>query len=94
MRKIVVKYKSLVEDGQWNTKYEKDVKILSLTRHVQELNILFAKQSTSQEINKNKNGGKNSINNGGSSWKTIDPKSGESWTKEKNGRSWHWCKWH
>ena len=43
MRNIFVKYKSLVEDGQCDTKSEKDVKILALTSHIQELKILFAK---------------------------------------------------
>ena len=39
MRDIVMKYKSLVEDGQWDTKSEKDVEILALTSHFQELKI-------------------------------------------------------
>ena len=41
MHDIVMKYESLVEDIQRNTKSEKDVKILALTSQIQELNILF-----------------------------------------------------
>ena len=41
---IVIKYNSLVKDGQWNTKLKKDVKIIALTSQIQELKILFAKQ--------------------------------------------------
>ena len=44
MHDIVMKYESLVEDRQWNTKSEKDVKILALTSQIQELEILFAEQ--------------------------------------------------
>ena len=49
MRDIVMKYESLVEDGQWDTTSEKYVDILALTSQIQELKILFAKQSASQE---------------------------------------------
>ena len=42
-----MKYESLVKDGKWDTKSEKDVKILSLNRQIKELNIIFAKQSAS-----------------------------------------------
>ena len=94
MRNIVVRYESLVEDGQWDTKPEKYAKVLALTSHIQELKILFSKQPSFQEGNKNTNGGNKSVNNGGSSQKTIALTSGESWTKENNGRTWHWCKWH
>ena len=34
MRKIVTKYESLVEDGQWDKKYEKYVEILALTSQI------------------------------------------------------------
>ena len=44
MRDIVMKYESLVEDIQWNTKSEKDVEILALASQIQELKILFAEQ--------------------------------------------------
>ena len=44
MRNIIMKYESLVEDGQWDTKSEKDVEILALTGQIQELKILFAEQ--------------------------------------------------
>ena len=44
MRKIVMKYESLVKDGQWYAKYEKDIEILALTSQIQKLNILFAEQ--------------------------------------------------
>ena len=92
MRDIVVKYESLFEDGQLDTKSEKYVKIHTLTSQIQEFKILFLKQSTLKERNKIKNGGNNSVNNGGSSWKNSSPKSGESWKKYKNGRTWHWCR--
>ena len=36
MRKIVMKYESLVEDAQWDTKSEKDFEILALASHIQE----------------------------------------------------------
>ena len=94
MYDIVVKYESLVEDGQWGIKSEKNVDILSLTSQIQKLKILFPKQSTSQYRSKNNNDGNKIVNNGGSSWKKISPISGEYWTKEKNGRTWHWCEWH
>ena len=35
-------YESLVEDGQWDTKPEKEVEILALTSQIQELNILLS----------------------------------------------------
>ena len=35
MRNIVMKYDSLVEDGQWDTKSEKDVEILAITSQIQ-----------------------------------------------------------
>ena len=41
---IIMKYESLVKDGQWDTKSKKDVEILALTSQIQELEILFAKQ--------------------------------------------------
>ena len=42
IRDIIMKYESLVEDGQWDTKSEKYVEILALTSQIQELKILFA----------------------------------------------------
>ena len=39
-----MKYESLVEDGQWDTKSEKYVEVLALTNQIQELSILFAEQ--------------------------------------------------
>ena len=77
MRYIVIKYYSLVEDRQQDTKSRKYVKILALNIQVQELKILFGKKSSSQERNRSinggnngsNNGGNNSGNNGGSSWK-------------------------
>ena len=44
MRDIILKYESLVKDGQWDTKSEKDVEILALNSPIQEINILFAEQ--------------------------------------------------
>ena len=75
-------------------KIRKDVDILALTSQIQELQILLPKKSASQYKNKNINVGNTRVNNDGSSWKLIAPTFGESWTKEKNGRTWHWCKWH
>ena len=89
-----MKYESLVEDRQRDTKSEKDVDIPDLASQIQELKILIAKQSTSLDRNKNINVGNTRFYNGSSSWKTTAPTYGESWTKEKNGRTWHWCKWH
>ena len=43
MREIVMKYESLVEDGQWDRKSEKYVEILALISQIQELKILFTK---------------------------------------------------
>ena len=34
MRDIIMKYESLVEDGQWDTESEKDVEILALTSQI------------------------------------------------------------
>ena len=90
MRKIVIKYDSLVKDGQWDTKSEKDVDILALTGQIQELKILFAKQSTYQDRNNKLNFVNTWFNYSCISWKTTVPKSGKSWTKEKNGRTFHW----
>ena len=61
MRNIVIKYESLVEDGHWKAKSEKYVNILALTSQIQELKILFAKQSTYQDRNKNINVGKKGL---------------------------------
>ena len=44
MRDIVMKYESLNEDRQWNTKSEKDVEKLAFTSHIQKLKILLAEQ--------------------------------------------------
>ena len=44
MHDIVMKYESLVEDGQWDTKSEKYVEILALASQIQEINILFSEQ--------------------------------------------------
>ena len=63
------------------TKTQKDVEILALTSQILGLKILFNKKSASQERNRTNNGGNKSANNGGSSWKTIAPTSGESWKK-------------
>ena len=86
MRNIVTKYESLVKDRQWDTISEKYVEIIALTSQIQELKILFAKKSTFQRINRNNNSvnnsSNNSSNNGGRSWKTINPKSGESCMKK------------
>ena len=94
MRDILMKYDSLVEDRQWGTKSEKNFKIFAITSQIQELNIILAKQSTYQDINKNINVGNTRLNNSGKTWKSTAPTSGESWTKEKNARTFHWCKWH
>ena len=87
-------YELLIEDRQWDTKSLKDVRILALTSQIQEFKILFAKQSTYQDRNKNTNVGNTRFNNSGNTWKSTAPTSSESWTKEKNGRTFHWCKWH
>ena len=78
MRDTIMKYESLVEDGQWDTKSEKDGNILAITKQIQEIKILFAKQSNYQDINKNINVGNTMFNNGGSSWKTSAPTSDDS----------------
>ena len=44
MQKIVIKYESLVNEGQWDTKSQIYVEILALTSQIKELNILFAEQ--------------------------------------------------
>ena len=44
MRNIIMKCESLVKDGPWDKKPEKDVEILALTIQIQELKILFAEQ--------------------------------------------------
>ena len=49
MRNILMKYESLVEDGQSNTKSEKDVDILALTSQIQEFKILFSEQLKDQD---------------------------------------------
>ena len=67
MHNTIMIYESLVKDGQWDIKPEKDVKILALTSQIQELKILFAKKSTYQERNKNTNVGNTRFNNGGRS---------------------------
>ena len=66
MRDIVMKYEAIVKDWQWDTKSEKDVEILALTSHIQELKILFSKQSTYQDRDKNINAGNTRFNNSGS----------------------------
>ena len=94
MHDTVIKYESLVKDGQWDTKTEKDADILDLTIQIQELKILFSKQSTYQERNRDKNVGNTRFNNSGNTQKSTTPTSSEYWTKEKNGRNFHWCKYH
>ena len=44
MRKIIIKYESLVKDGQWDTESEKDVNIIALTSQIQELSIIFSEE--------------------------------------------------
>ena len=44
MHEIIMKYESLVEDGQWDTKSEKYVNIFALIIQIQELNIIFAEK--------------------------------------------------
>ena len=51
MRNIVIKYESLVKYGHRDIKLKTIVEILALTSHIQELKILFAKQSTYQDRN-------------------------------------------
>ena len=67
-------------------KSDKVIEILAINSQIQELKILFAKQS--------KNDGGNNNNSSENSSKTIAPKSGKSWTKEKKTHTRHWCKWH
>ena len=62
---IVMKYESLVKNGQWDTKSEKDVEILALNSQIQALKILFSKQSTYQDRNKNINVGYTRFKNSG-----------------------------
>ena len=81
MRDIVMKYDSLVEYGQWSTKYERDVKIFALTSHMKELNILLPKQSTYKERNKNINVGNTRFTNSVNTWKSTAPISCEYCTK-------------
>lgn len=90
MNDIVIKYETLIEDGQWEVKSEKDVEILALNCKIDELKTLFAKQSSYRD----KSGTNNNNKPGFKSWKAIAPKTGESWSQEKNGRTWHWCKHH
>ena len=78
----------------WTKNCEKDVDILALTSQIHELKILSAKQSIYQDRNKNKNVGNIRFNNNGNTWKSTAPTSGESWTKEKNRHTFHWCKLH
>ena len=94
MRKIVMKYESLIEDGQGDTKSERYVEILDLTSQIQELKIVLSKKSTYQERNSKINVGKTRFENSGTTWKSTALTSGKSWTKEKNGRTFPWCKWH
>ena len=68
-----MKYESLVEDGEWDTKSEKNVDVLALTSQIRERKILLAKKSTYQDRTKNISVGKTRFNNGGSSWKTTAP---------------------
>ena len=42
MRNIVMKYESLVKNGQWAIESEKHIEILDLNIHIKELKILFA----------------------------------------------------
>ena len=76
-----------MDSGTQNPK--KYVENLALTNHIQELKVLFAKQSASQDRNKNINVGNTRFKHGGRSRKTTAPASGESWTKEKNYRTWN-----
>ena len=66
-----MKYDSLVKDGQWDKKSEKDVKILALTSQIQELKIIFAKKSTYQDRNKNINVGNTRLKNSGKHGKHL-----------------------
>ena len=92
MRYTIMQCESLGKDGQWDKKSEKDVEFLALTSQIQELNISFAKQSTYQYRNKNTYVGNTRFNNSGNTWKSTALTSGETWTKEKNGRNFHWGK--
>ena len=75
-------------------KIQKYVEILALTSQIQDLKILFAKQSTYQDINKNRNFGKTRFKNSGNTWKLTTLIFGESRKKEKNRRTFHWCTWN
>ena len=70
MHNIVMKYESLVKDGQWDTKSEIYVEILVHASQLQELKILFVKQLTYDNRNKNINVGNTRFNNSGSTWHT------------------------
>ena len=54
MRDIVIKYESLVEDGKWDTRSEKDSEILAFNGQIQELKILFDEQTTYQDRKREK----------------------------------------
>ena len=84
------KYSNYMADGLWKSTrktkkdLEKDSEIVALTSKIDRLEqLLFAKKNDYPS-------GQDSQ----PSWKTVAPKSGESWPKEKNGKTWNWCKYH
>ena len=62
-------HQSKIDSGTQNLKF---FDILALTSQIQKLKIIFAKQSTYQDINTNINVGNKRFNNGGSSCRTTD----------------------
>ena len=85
------KYKTLVESGRWNTPSEEDNKIIALEAQVKQL-VKLKKKAKDSDKDKNKNKNKNKRQK--PEWMTQEPKSGEKQTKERDGKTYHWCPKH
>ena len=84
MTKAEAKYEELVEDDQYEIANQKDDTIMALQTQVEALSTELTTKKKSNE------GGKGTAKKV-PDWMNKAPKSGESKTKSKDGKTYHWC---
>jgi hypothetical protein len=97
MASALTKYKTLKMKGMWEAPSPEQEQIIALTAAVTSLRSKAGRDKKVPKPDKDKgtaNAGKDRTNGGDFAWKNVAPKSGESKTKTKGGKTYHWCTHH
>jgi len=88
MTKAEAKYKELVEDDQYEIANQKDDTIMALQTQVEALS---TKLTTKKKLNEGGRSSEKGTSKKVPDWMNKAPKSSESKTKSKDGKTYHWC---